>query len=203
MKKVCRATSAAPTFLPPVQFTLTDATTGGSREYNMIDGGVAVNNPTYVAITQAIKEVQSGGRSSGRVEYANYNDLLVLSLGTGQHVTGYDAKEIARWGARDWLLNKGDSPLVDMVYYGNADMVDYNLSTIFQSQNCGTNYLRLQTDNLKGHMTAIDDSSPTNLYRLINTAKHLLDEPVSERNFQTGMLASIPNTGTNREALYR
>jgi patatin-like phospholipase/acyl hydrolase len=45
MKKVCRATSAAPTFLPPVQFTLTDATTGGSREYNMIDGGVAVNNP--------------------------------------------------------------------------------------------------------------------------------------------------------------
>jgi hypothetical protein len=99
---------------------------------------------TYVAITQAIKEVQSGGRSSGRVEYANYNDLLVLSLGTGQHVTGYDAKEIARWGARDWLLNKGDSPLVDMVYYGNADMVDYNLSTIFQSQNCGTNYLRIQ-----------------------------------------------------------
>ncbi len=74
----------------------------------------------------------------------NYNDLLVLSLGTGQHVTGYDAKEIARWGARDWLLNKGDSPLVDMVYYGNADMVDYNLSTIFQSQNCGTNYLRIQ-----------------------------------------------------------
>lgn len=63
--------------------------------------------------------------------------------------------------------------------------------------------LHMQTDNLKGHMTAIDDSSPTNLYRLINTAKHLLDEPVSERNFQTGMLASIPNTGTNREALYR
>jgi hypothetical protein len=74
----------------------------------------------------------------------NFNDLLVLSLGTGQQVTGYDAKQIAKWGARDWLINKGDSPLVDMVYYGSADMVDYNLSTIFNLQNCGTNYLRIQ-----------------------------------------------------------
>jgi hypothetical protein len=92
----------------------------------------------------------------------NYNDLLVLSLGTGQHVTGYDAKEIARWGARDWLLNNGDSPLVDMVYYGNADMVDYNLSTIFQSQNCGTNYLRIQVPMVvKVHLVnqAVEDSS--------------------------------------------
>jgi hypothetical protein len=32
---------------------------------------------TYVAITQAIKEVQSGGRSSGRVEYAVRNSKLL------------------------------------------------------------------------------------------------------------------------------
>jgi hypothetical protein len=56
---------------------------------------------------------------------------------------------------------------------------------------------------MTGHMTAIDDSTPTNLYRLINTAKHLLDEPVTERNFETGRLSSVQNSGTNREALYR
>ncbi len=61
----------------------------------------------------------------------------------------------------------------------------------------------MQTDHMTGHMTAIDDSTPTNLYRLINTAKHLLDEPVTERNFETGRLSSVPNSGTNREALYR
>jgi patatin-like phospholipase/acyl hydrolase len=47
MKLVCGATSAAPTYLPPVQFTLQDtkADPPVTREFNMIDGGVAVNNP--------------------------------------------------------------------------------------------------------------------------------------------------------------
>ncbi|KAH9563472.1 hypothetical protein CY35_05G127800 [Sphagnum magellanicum] len=203
VKLVCQATAAAPTYLPPVHFTLTDPNTSAVREFNLIDGGVAVNNPTYVAITQAIKELQSGGTSAGRVEFANYNDLLVLSLGTGQQTVGYTAKEISRWGARDWLIHKGDAPLVDMVYNGSADMVDYNLATIFQSQNCGTNYLRIQSENLKGRVSGVDETSQASLYRLINFAKHLLDEPVSERDFQTGRLTTIQNAGTNREALYR
>ncbi len=68
---------------------------------------------------------------------------------------------------------------------------------------CEVRLCCMQTDHMTGHMTAIDDSTPTNLYRLINTAKHLLDEPVTERNFETGRLSSVPNSGTNREALYR
>jgi hypothetical protein len=59
-----------------VQFTVKDPNSDATREYNMIDGGVAVNNPTYVAITQAIKELQSGGRGAGRVEYTVRNSLL-------------------------------------------------------------------------------------------------------------------------------
>lgn len=68
---------------------------------------------------------------------------------------------------------------------------------------CEVRLCCMQTDHMTGHMTAIDDSTPTNLYRLINTAKHLLDEPVTERNFETGRLSSVQNSGTNREALYR
>ncbi len=47
MKLVCRSTTAAPTYLPPVQFTLVDtkADPPRAREFNMVDGGVAVNNP--------------------------------------------------------------------------------------------------------------------------------------------------------------
>jgi len=68
----------------------------------------------------------------------------VLSLGTGQHTVGYDAREVAKWGLKDWLANKGEAPLVDMVFNANADMVDYNLSIMFQSQKCPSNYLRIQ-----------------------------------------------------------
>jgi hypothetical protein len=76
--------------------------------------------------------------------FQDFNDLLVLSLGTGQHPMGYDAREAARWGVIEWLVNKSDAPLVDMVFNASADMVDYNLSIMFQSQQCGANYLRIQ-----------------------------------------------------------
>lgn len=74
----------------------------------------------------------------------SYNDILVLSLGTGQHTMGYDARDVAKWGIVDWLANKGEAPLVDMVFNASADMVDYNLSIMFQSQQCASNYLRIQ-----------------------------------------------------------
>ena len=68
----------------------------------------------------------------------------MLSLGTGQHTMGYDAREMAKWGLVDWLSNKGEAPLVDMVFNASADMVDYNLAVMFQSQHCSSNYLRIQ-----------------------------------------------------------
>ncbi len=43
---MCQATTAAPTYFPPVQFTLQDTQVHPPRirEFNMIDGGLAVNN---------------------------------------------------------------------------------------------------------------------------------------------------------------
>jgi patatin-like phospholipase/acyl hydrolase len=51
MKIVCRATTAAPTYLPPVHFTVKDPNSDATREYNMIDGGVAVNNPVSSSLS--------------------------------------------------------------------------------------------------------------------------------------------------------
>lgn len=61
----------------------------------------------------------------------------------------------------------------------------------------------MQSENLKGRVSGVDETSQASLYRLINFAKHLLDEPVTERDFQTGRLKTVQNAGTNREALYR
>lgn len=101
---------------------------------------------------------------------------MVLSLGTGQHTTGYDAKEVARWGAKDWLTNRGEVPLVDMVFNASAEMVDYNLSIIFQSQECSSNYLRIQVpiyDDLHYLACLKNMRSYTKLQNLEEAAKML------------------------------
>jgi patatin-like phospholipase/acyl hydrolase len=47
LSDVCISTSAAPTYLPAHYFQIQDA--GGKvREYNLIDGGVAANNPVII-----------------------------------------------------------------------------------------------------------------------------------------------------------
>lgn len=44
LSDICIGTSAAPTYLPPYFFQTKD-TDGNVREFNLIDGGVAANNP--------------------------------------------------------------------------------------------------------------------------------------------------------------
>ena len=65
---------------------------------------------------------------------------------------GYDAREVAKWGTVDWLSNKGEAPLMDMVFNASADMVDYNLAIMFQSQQCSSNYLRIQVRPFSGDL---------------------------------------------------
>lgn len=87
--EVCRGTSAAPTYLPSVHFTTTNPESGANRNYQLVDGGVVCNNPTSVAINQAIMELTTSpghsSRMSGRMGTwtGTHRDLLVLSLGTG------------------------------------------------------------------------------------------------------------------------
>ncbi|CAK9875539.1 unnamed protein product [Sphagnum jensenii] len=197
VKLVCRSTTAAPTYLPPVQFTLVDtkADPPRAREFNMVDGGVAVNNPVgFLFMTNFLQFFPKS---------FSCHDLLVLSLGTGQHEMGYSADDAANWGVIQWLVNKGGAPLISSVFNASADLVDYNISAMFQSQQCGVNYLRIQTDNLSGSVSSLDNSAPENLQKLITVAKQILDDPVSDRNFVTGKLTAIPNAGTNRDALDR
>ncbi|XP_024379938.1 patatin-like protein 5 isoform X2 [Physcomitrium patens] len=203
--QVCRSTTAAPTYFPPARFTLIDKTQEPNRirEFNMIDGGIAVNNPTYVAITQAIKELRSGGLCSDRVDYYGYDDLLILSLGTGSQVHSYDAEEVAKWGVVDWMVHDGETPLVDMVFNASSDMVDYNLSIIFESQDSSKNYLRITTDSLERSAVKLDDASKSNMDKLVKTAQKLLENPVAQRDFNTGELVPIETGETNRQALRR
>lgn len=45
LSDICLSTSAAPTYLPSHYFKTEDVVAGTAREFNLVDGGVAANNP--------------------------------------------------------------------------------------------------------------------------------------------------------------
>lgn len=72
--------------------------------------------------------------------------MLVLSLGTGapKNDERFSAAKAAKWGILNWILDDGATPIIDIFGHASADMVDYHVSTLFQSLNTTENYLRIQ-----------------------------------------------------------
>ncbi|KAJ0754171.1 putative galactolipase [Helianthus annuus] len=58
-------------------------------------------------------------------------------------------------------------------------------------------------DALTGDLASVDVATKENLDGLLKVGEALLDNPVSRVNTDTGMVESVPNGGTNREALKR
>ncbi|GMY11724.1 patatin-like protein 2 isoform X2 [Fagus crenata] len=82
LSDICIGTSAAPTFLPAHYFETKDAK-GNTRSFDLIDGGVAANNPTMMAISQIRKEMLLQNTELPDIKSMEYSKrMLVLSLGT-------------------------------------------------------------------------------------------------------------------------
>lgn len=93
MTDVALATSAAPTFLPAHQF----------EDLRLIDGGVWANNPTTIAIAEAISMCD-----------AKLEDIRVFSLGTTTSVPPR-GRGLDRGGIAQWAI-----PSVDVILRGQS-----------------------------------------------------------------------------------
>ncbi|KAJ6344654.1 hypothetical protein OIU76_006220 [Salix suchowensis] len=82
LSDICIGTSAAPTYLPAHYFETMDPS-GKVREFNLIDVGVAANNPTLVAMNEVSKEITWKNPDFFPLAPTDYGRFLVLSLGTG------------------------------------------------------------------------------------------------------------------------
>jgi uncharacterized protein len=142
-----RASSAAPTYFEPVDVT----DSAGARTYPLIDGGIYAVNPSMCAYAEVTAEGQAV-------------DVLA-SLGTGAHTKQYDIQDVKGWGKIEWA-----QPLIDMVFDGVADTIDFEVATL-----AGTKYQRFQAE-LRYASDALDDASPANLRRLEGDAERLIAE---------------------------
>ncbi|XP_052190686.1 patatin-like protein 2 isoform X1 [Diospyros lotus] len=197
------ATSAAPTYLPAHYFQ-SKGPTGKVREFNLVDGGVAANNPTLVAIGEVTKQITCGNSDFFAIKQLDYTRLLVISLGTGTHKVEnkYKAEEAAKWGVIGWLSNGGSTPLIDVFNQASSDMVDYHLNEVFQALHSEKSYLRIQDDSLSGDLSSVDIATKENLNELVKVGETLLKKSVSRIDFETGIVVPI-NQETNEEALRR
>ncbi|XP_038978719.1 patatin-like protein 2 [Phoenix dactylifera] len=205
LSDICIGTTAAPTYLPAHYFETKDAK-GNVREFHLIDGGVAANNPALIAIREVTKEVHRGNPDYFPYRPMDYRKLLLISLGTGSAKVEerYTAKRASKWGVLGWLLSGGSTPLVDVFMQSSADMVDIHISVVFQALRSESNYLRIEDDTLNGTVSSVDVSTKDNLQDLVKRGEQLLKKPVSRVNLETGVFETVGNgEGTNKDALRR
>jgi len=141
---VARATSAAPTYFEPAEVT----DLAGARTYPLIDGGVYAVNPAMCAWADHPGEVE-----------------LLASLGTGGHTRPYSFEQARGWGQIEWAR-----PLIDVVFDGIADTIDFQLAQVLPA-----GYLRFQVE-LDEASDDLDDASPENLERLREAGRRLVRE---------------------------
>ncbi|MED6137416.1 hypothetical protein PIB30_064842 [Stylosanthes scabra] len=203
LSDICIATSAAPTFLPAYYFTKKDEHGNVIREFNLIDGGVAANNPTLVAIREVSKKLLRNP-GEGKINPLDFDQFLVLSLGTGtnRNEHKYEAKKVAKWGMLNWLLDSGSTPIIDCYSEASTDMVDYHNCVIFTALGSQDNYLRIQ-ETLDGELASADIATKENLENLVKKGKELLRKPVTRVNLDTGGYQPVPNKGSNQQELKR
>jgi patatin-like phospholipase/acyl hydrolase len=84
LRDVARATSAAPTFFPPIQLS-----NEYHESYTLVDGGVCVNNPAVAAYAEA-RHIFGDG------------DYLVASIGTGDRQDHLRYPQVKNWGLAQW-----------------------------------------------------------------------------------------------------
>ncbi|PON45582.1 Patatin-related protein [Parasponia andersonii] len=186
LSDICIATSAAPTYLPAQYFEV------NGNKYNLIDGGVAANNPTFLALSEVVKNIGDNKEEYPKeINPFKCTDLLVLSLGTGspKNTGKFNAKSAAKWGMLRWLSKGGSTPIIDVFSEASVDMVDIYLRMIFRHhgcESCDGNYLRIQDPTLSNDLYTVDIATEDNMKRLKKEGKELLQENVSRVNLETG-----------------
>lgn len=139
MRDVATATACAPTYFPPYE--------------GYVDGGIFGTNVSAFAAFEA-RDCWPG------------EDLVMLSIGTGQNDYPRDVKRAEGAGPIGWMK---DLNLLGCIFDGQSDAADHNAKRAIGR----AHYLRLQFD-LTSDIGGMDDVSKGNLVALERAAQRLI-----------------------------
>jgi patatin-like phospholipase/acyl hydrolase len=144
-RDAAHATSAAPSYFEPVKLD----------DLSLIDGGVFAANPAMCGIAEVLRAREP-------------RDVVMVSLGTGEHTRPLPWKTVRDWGALEWAR-----PVIDIVLDGQSDTVDFQSRQVL-----GDRYWRVQTELAKAS-DALDDATDDNLQALQDEAGALVERESS------------------------
>ncbi|XP_042503148.1 patatin-like protein 2 [Macadamia integrifolia] len=189
LSDVVIGTAAAPTLFPPYSFQITTSE-GVTTKFNLYDGGLVAGNPTLVALTETVKEM------NGNVDYTKFR---VLSLGTGtEEFQGYEADSHC-WGkvALKYLLY---DPILSTA---GERMAEVYAGMLLRTDIYPNNYIRIQIDTLNSTENNMEDPSTENLQNLVEIGEKLLNQTLTRYDPSTGRFLPVSNGVTTRQSLLR
>ncbi|CAH9119054.1 unnamed protein product [Cuscuta europaea] len=121
-----------------------------------------MSNPTAAAITHVLHNKEEFPLVRG------LEDILVLSLGTGQLLEGCSLpyEQVKEWKGNEWARISGDC---------SADLVDHAVAMAF-GQSRSSNYVRIQANgsSVGGGVCLDTDPGPNNVRKLVRIADEML-----------------------------
>jgi patatin-like phospholipase/acyl hydrolase len=138
LKDVCRATSAAPTYLPSYEMLF------DGKKRTLVDGGVYVNNPAMAAVAEVLKT-----RKDIKIE-----DIECLSLGTGNHSESF---KTGSWGIANWAQS-----ITTVMMQASSKSVVYECEQILEK------YLRVQLEIDDEKRSDMSDSRPATTQYIVD-----------------------------------
>ena len=125
---ICRATSAAPTYLPAYKFVYNE------KQRICVDGGIYMNNPAMGALVEITKFHKD---KPYNIESLYLDDITILSIGTGHYSSEIAREKVESFGLLDWATN-----ITDVMMQAENQTTTYQAEE-FTSQG---NFLRINID---------------------------------------------------------
>ncbi|WP_254229440.1 patatin-like phospholipase family protein [Wolbachia pipientis] len=145
LRDALRATTAAPTYFAPKYLKINNI------ERVLVDGGVFANNPAACAY------------ASGRRLFP-YDDLVILSIGTGRVSNSIQYKKSKRLGKVSWV-----KPFINVMFDSGLDCVNYQMEEVMNDK-----YFRLQS-KLTIASSKMDDTTLKNIKDLKQEAQAMIE----------------------------
>ncbi|MGB3756266.1 MAG: patatin-like phospholipase family protein [Rivularia sp. (in: cyanobacteria)] len=167
MIEASMATSAAPTFFKPYKLAIRGCDGGG--DYALVDGAMFANNPTALAIVEAIIYSQNQSKE------VRLEDILVTSLGTGSLTRKFPYEQAVNWGKLQWL-----QPLINIFLDGASEVANYQLRQLLpDARNSNKQYYRFQKELTEAN-DDLDNTTEENIELLEKVAYTIIQEQSRE-----------------------